>query len=621
MNQSVCNICGANYEYRNGRWICSGCGAYKPEELSAEVVTLLQSAAQKLRFADFDEAEKAYSDIIEQYPGNAEGYFGRLLAKYGIKYEDDFDGRKIPTCYATSIESVMTDKDYLRAIELADGEARKYYKLQAEYIERVRKEWIEKANKEDPYDIFISYKESNGIERTEDSVKVMELYNHLKDQGYRVFYSRESLRGKVGEKFEPYIFNALSTAKVMLVYGTSVDYIMSTWVKNEWHRYCKKMQSGEKAENSLLIACDNFAPSELPSFLSSRQCFVANSPSFYLDIDKCIAKLLKKQTKKANTRKSEQKFDVIHEHAYKVETVQPSCMSKGYLLHKCACGYEYRDRFKPLIDHEYKEVATLSPTCTVAGKKEYSCTMCGDKKYDEIPKVPHTFGAWIERIHPTCTKAGEKIRQCTECGYTEKQKINEFGHKFGQWQKNEQGIEVRHCSNCGHTETDKTAFLRKEERKRKAQLRLDQKNKRILEKKTHKDLKKARKLEKNGHKEEAMVIYYRYANFKNGLACFKVFEYEINHPNLYKHAIMFLEHAASAQYPPAQKLLAYLDREVFHPWNNTYAYPRYSDEKRDKVLIQFKAWKNRIGDGFCAWLPVIIFIAFLLFIFITGDIM
>ena len=108
-SQNICNICGANFEYRNGRWICPACGAYKAEELSNEEVTLLYSAAQKLRFSDFDEAEKSYTDIIEKYPQNPNGYWGRLLSKYGIKYEEDFDGRKIPTCYATSIESITLD--------------------------------------------------------------------------------------------------------------------------------------------------------------------------------------------------------------------------------------------------------------------------------------------------------------------------------------------------------------------------------------------------------------------------------------------------------------------------------------------------------------------------------
>ena len=117
--QSVCNICGANYEYRNGRWKCPACGAFKAEELSSEEATLLYNAAQKLRLSNFSEAEEAYSDIIEKYPRNANAYWGRLLAKYGIKYEEDFDGRKIPTCYAASIESVVADSDYLNAIEFA----------------------------------------------------------------------------------------------------------------------------------------------------------------------------------------------------------------------------------------------------------------------------------------------------------------------------------------------------------------------------------------------------------------------------------------------------------------------------------------------------------------------
>lgn len=300
MSQNICNICGANYEYRNGRWFCPACGAYKQEELSNEEVTLLYNAAQKLRMSDFDDAEKEYSDIIGKFPKNANGYWGRLLSKYGIKYEEDFDGRKIPTCYATSIESVINDKDYKKAIELADKETKEYYILQAQYIERVRKEWVEKARKEKPYDVFLCYKDSdmaNGIDRTQDSIAVQDLYIHLTSQGYRVFFSRESLRDKVGEKYEPYIFNALSTAKVMLVYGSNPDYITSTWLKNEWTRYEKRIQAGEKKENSLLVACDGFSPNELPKVLAARQCFDATKRSFYGDLDDVIKKIIKGEEK------------------------------------------------------------------------------------------------------------------------------------------------------------------------------------------------------------------------------------------------------------------------------------------------------------------------------------
>lgn len=314
MSQNICNICGANYEYRNGRWKCPACGAFKAEELSNEEVTLFYNAAQKLRLCDFDEAEKAYTDIIEKFPKNPNGYWERLLSRYGIKYEEDFDGRKIPTCYAASIESVLSDRDYTKALSLADPDTKAFFEQQVQYIERVRKEWIERARKEKPYDIFICYKDSdlaNGIERTQDSIAAQDLYIHLTEQGYRVFFSRESLRDKVGEKYEPYIFNALSTAKVMLVYGSSPEYITSTWLKNEWTRYEKRLQTGEKKPNSLLIACDGFSPADLPKTLSSMQCFDATKRSFYTDLDVVLKRIIKDEDKpnptepiKTNEKKS-----------------------------------------------------------------------------------------------------------------------------------------------------------------------------------------------------------------------------------------------------------------------------------------------------------------------------
>lgn len=48
--------------------------------------------------------------------------------------------------------------------------------------------------------------------RTDDSIEVANLYTHLSSLGYKVFYSSESLRDKVAEKYEPYIYNALNTA-------------------------------------------------------------------------------------------------------------------------------------------------------------------------------------------------------------------------------------------------------------------------------------------------------------------------------------------------------------------------------------------------------------------------
>ena len=306
MNQNICNICGANFENRNGRWKCPACGAFKPEEITNEELTLLFVADQKRRLSDFDDAERAYSDIIEKYPQNPYGYWGRLLCKHGIKYERDYDGTMIPTCCAPSIERLFFDRDCLSAIDLADNDTKQYFTRQAEYIERVRTVWEEKAKKEKPYDIFICYKDSdlaNGIERTADSIEAQDIYLHLISQGYRVFFSRESLRDKTGERYEPYIFNALSSAKVMLVYGKSSDYITSTWLKNEWTRYLKMMKIGRKRPNSLIVAYEGFSPSELPTPLSVVQCLDASRKTFYTDLDKIIKSTIaqgSKQKQNAN---------------------------------------------------------------------------------------------------------------------------------------------------------------------------------------------------------------------------------------------------------------------------------------------------------------------------------
>ena len=295
MNPNICNHCGDIFEYRNNRWVCRSCGSYKPETITNEEVTLLYTTYQKLRLADFAEAEAEFDDFIQKYPENPSGYWGRLMARYGIKYERDFDGRMIPSCYAASIGSVTSSPDYLKALQYADAENRAYYKSQAEYIERVRKEWLEKAKKEKPYDVFLCYKDSdlaNGIERTKDSYAAQELYTLLTNMGLRVFYSRVSLRDKVGEKYEPYIFHALSTAKVMIVYGSDPDYIQSTWMKNEWMRYIKQLREGKKKPESLLVACEGFSPEELPTALSSMQCFRAEEKTFYGDLQNRVNGLL-----------------------------------------------------------------------------------------------------------------------------------------------------------------------------------------------------------------------------------------------------------------------------------------------------------------------------------------
>ncbi len=109
------------------------------------------------------------------------------------------------------------------------------------------------SSKEEPYDIFICYKETDEKgDRTIDSVIAQDVYNELTDKGYRVFFSRITLEDKLGQEYEPYIFAALNSAKIMLAFGTDYEYYNAVWVKNEWSRFLQLIARGEK---KTLIPC------------------------------------------------------------------------------------------------------------------------------------------------------------------------------------------------------------------------------------------------------------------------------------------------------------------------------------------------------------------------------
>ncbi len=253
-----CKMCGGALKIENGESVvtCEYCDTKQTvPHVDNEMKIKLFSRANRLRTAcQFDSARNVYEDIIKNFPEEAEAYWGLILCKYGIEYVDDPQtGRKIPTCHRSSFESVMDDSDFEQTLENADSVARKVYREEAKKIEEIRKGILEVSSKEEPFDIFICYKETdeNG-ERTVDSVIAQDIYDMLTENGYRVFFSRVTLEDKLGQAYEPYIFAALNSAKIMLAVGTDYEYYDAAWVKNEWSRYLELISKGEK---KVLIPC------------------------------------------------------------------------------------------------------------------------------------------------------------------------------------------------------------------------------------------------------------------------------------------------------------------------------------------------------------------------------
>ena len=291
-----CKMCGGelNIEENMDICICPYCKTKQTiPNTDDEKEKQLHDRANYYRLSnEFDRAITIYEQILEKNSKDPEAYWGVLLCRYGVEYvEDNKTKKRIPTCHRTCYDSILEDINYKEVLKYASGEALKIYKEEAKYIDDVQKKIKEISSKEKPYDIFICYKESNGEDRTIDSVLAQDIYNNLTEKGYKVFFSRISLEGKLGAQYEPYIYSALTTSKIMLVVGTSIENLNSVWVKNEWKRYLSLINEGKK---KVLIPCyKKISPYDLPDEFSMLQAQDMGKVGAMQDLLRGIDKIIK----------------------------------------------------------------------------------------------------------------------------------------------------------------------------------------------------------------------------------------------------------------------------------------------------------------------------------------
>ena len=247
-----CKMCGGDIEVVKGSNIakCQYCKSTMTlPNLENEKITNLYNRANDYRMAnEFDKAYGVYETILEIDNSQVEAHWGLLLCKYGVEYVDDpKTQKKIPTCHRTITTSIIKDNEFKIIKGNAYGEALKLYQEEAQTIDKIQKSILEISSKESPYDIFICYKETDNNEnRTNDSVIAQDIYEKLIDKGYKVFFARITLEDKLGTEYEPYIYSALNSAKLMLVVGTSEENFNAVWVKNEWSRFLEMMKTDKR---------------------------------------------------------------------------------------------------------------------------------------------------------------------------------------------------------------------------------------------------------------------------------------------------------------------------------------------------------------------------------------
>lgn len=304
-----CKMCGGTLEFNPGDTVavCDSCGTKQtlPKLDDDRRANLYDRANHFRRSNEYDKAMGIYEQILAEDNTDAEAYWSLVLCRYGIEYvEDPATHRRVPTVNRAQFTSIFDDDNYKSALHYADAAQREVYESEAKAINEIQKGILAISQKEQPFDVFICYKETDaGGRRTPDSVLANDLYHQLTQEGFKVFFARITLEDKLGTAYEPYIFAALNSAKVMVVLGTKPEYFNAVWVKNEWSRYLAlvKNSGGKKM---LIPAYKDMDPYDLPEEFSHLQAQDMSKLGFMQDLIRGIKKIISADAPKAAAKET-----------------------------------------------------------------------------------------------------------------------------------------------------------------------------------------------------------------------------------------------------------------------------------------------------------------------------
>ena len=302
-----CKMCGGTLKINSNESVveCEYCGTQQtlPKLNDKRKENLYDRANHFRRNNEFDKAEGIYEQILNEDNTDAEAYWSLVLCRYGIEYvEDPTTHKRVPTVNRAQFTSVFDDDNYKSALQYADLSQKVIYEKEAKSINEIQKDILAISQKEEPFDVFICYKETdNSGRRTPDSVLANDLYHQLTQEGFKVFFSRITLEDKLGSAYEPYIFAALNSAKVMVVLGTKPEYFKAVWVRNEWSRYLSLIKQGH---NKMLIpSYRDMDPYDLPEEFSHLQAQDMSKLGFMQDLIRGIKKITKMEQPNATVVK------------------------------------------------------------------------------------------------------------------------------------------------------------------------------------------------------------------------------------------------------------------------------------------------------------------------------
>ena len=295
MEALTCNMCGGRIilsaDQTTGVCECCGNTAVVSRFNRKQRIAAMNRGNEFRACGDFDTALSIYEHIISEDDTDAEAHWCAALCRFGIEYvQDPTTLEYLPTCHRLSLDSFLDDVDYLAAMAHSAGMLRWQYQREGAKIAAVQRGTLATSRAERPFDVFLCCKDKDEHgSRSEDSVLAQDLHSYLSGHGFRVFFSHITLEDKAGEEFEPYIFSALNSARVMVVIGTKPEHLASPWVKNEWSRF---LNLKKKHPNKLLIPCyKGMDPQSMPAPLNSLQSYDITEIAFMQDLLRGVQKV------------------------------------------------------------------------------------------------------------------------------------------------------------------------------------------------------------------------------------------------------------------------------------------------------------------------------------------
>ncbi|MBO4389851.1 MAG: toll/interleukin-1 receptor domain-containing protein [Lachnospiraceae bacterium] len=248
-----CRLCGADFQTEESNKVdrCGFCASLNtiPKAKDARHAELFHKAATLRGTNYFEQGAAVYESILKEDPDNPEALFGLVMCEYGAEYAGDAWGRTL-VCNRYRETKIFDDQNYKKAVKLADIECKEIYDNIAFQINGEQERFAGADTSAARCDVLLVSKQyedkdilDDGFDPDDDNVPVKDfelarhIYDYLSRKGYRVFMTGKNLKNSRRQDAIPMLQTAIESAKILVLVGTSREYIDDASVESEWMRY------------------------------------------------------------------------------------------------------------------------------------------------------------------------------------------------------------------------------------------------------------------------------------------------------------------------------------------------------------------------------------------------